>query len=1049
MMVALPHRNDEQFQLPPLSPLALFSTTPKMPGNDLFALISDFFDWLEMDWQLPLFAPEAAREPLPRPFDLDADLYTVPDLVRLYGRSVHTVHQFLWKHRIPSIGSRPAEKSGRYTLYQKQDLLPVIEQWEWERLMSVVDTWWLRFFSPACGMCQRCRTHAHHAVTQQIHCSGSVTLAHLRSVFRQLLEEVRRLGSIGAWWKTHAADDWRGELCGDWGIVLIYLLDRRLLSLSYDELVSLKPLRDKEYQDLARLWRRRHPDEYAQFQRALEMANYHAWGQDQALAVFSLLVLLKHGLTGLSDLERPLSASELQQVCAEKRLVTTHVGLGVYLPYPLHADIRVGHVALDDVRYYFWQYAANQDQVPGRQQWDRGPRCWRQMTVSAVEQALAAPVYERTKSILPRRPETERKVINPYRIFSEGKQNNSGYLLLPPHIQKDVMTYITYCHQEQHMAPTTLRTHTLTLMHFLTLARIQGKLARYPHWDRQETYEILHAYAANCSDVQVSTRRERFLEIAHFFTTLANLEYPVPTGYHLLYKLEKRAGDTGPPRMLPKEEIMDRIFHDGVRQLSYDPFSRLALTIQYYCGTRITETCELHLFCILEDRDGHAYLLIPLGKTKQERPFPIVELGMGPLLEYMDEIIALRLTPEGTSRLLGRTNFRYLESDPEKAKDWHYLFDRVSTTDGRDYRRGRLSRARAHIALQEALLIAAKTNADGLFQMATYRPTCQQRRRKGQRCRYFAAKAGIATCPYCGSPLSGELGDRCVHVLEDDFVCDGVAHNGEIFCPKCDMPLAEFLPITTHVFRHNSVSRAHRAGVPLAQNMKLHGHLTLPMHLRYLHLLLEDTTNEVRQIFAEKRLRDVRQVLGTTSGKIVEGGIAYTVSLEQYLGITLQRALKRRTYGIWGGFWAGALAQRGIASPLSVEDEIVIPEDTYEHTVAQYWYEALGLAISEVAFGQITKGKWRAEVPPFLDRHKIKDLVQFHLHHVADSLTSALGQRLMETDILEQRRFLNDLAEKLRPWWEHLGTIDQLVEMFAPGGGHAFQKQLPPTEPAP
>ena len=57
----------------------------------------------------------------------------------------------------------------------------------------------------------------------------------------------------------------------------------------------------------------------------------------------------------------------------------------------------------------------------------------------------------------------------------------------------------------------------------------------------------------------------------------------------------------------------------------------------------------------------------------------------------------------------------------------------------------------------------------------------------------------------------------------------------------------------------------------------------------------------------------------------------------------------------------------------------------------------------------------------------------------------------METDIMEQRRFLDDLAEKLRPWWKHLGTIDPLVEMFMPmqGGSNAFCKQLPPTDPAP
>jgi hypothetical protein len=111
------------------------------------------------------------------------------------------------------------------------------------------------------------------------------------------------------------------------------------------------------------------------------------------------------------------------------------------------------------------------------------------------------------------------------------------------------------------------------------------------------------------------------------------------------------------------------------------------------------------------------------------------------------------------------------------------------------------------------------------------------------------------------------------------------------------------------------------------------------------------------------------------------------------------------------------------------------------------WYEALGLAVSEVAFEHVTNKKWQAEVPPFLDRQKIESLVQFHLRHITDSLSTALGQRLMETDILEQRRFLDDLAEKLRPWWQHLGTIDPLVEMFAPGGGHAFHKQLPPTEP--
>jgi hypothetical protein len=588
----------------------------------------------------------------------------------------------------------------------------------------------------------------------------------------------------------------------------------------------------------------------------------------------------------------------------------------------------------------------------------------------------------------------------------------------------------------------TLRSRGGELIHFFTWLRRQGRLASYPELNQERGQEVWSAYARKeCAELQASSRRARLTHLAHFFATMAYLDYPVPAGYRLLYTLEKY--DPGYQRSVPREDVMDRVFRDGVRRLSYDPLARLALTIQYYCGTRVTETCDLHLFCILEDRDGHAYLLIPKGKSKEERPFPIVELGMGPLLEYMDEIVRLRLTPDGTSRTLGKTNFRYLQDDPERARDWHYLFDRVPSAGGGTKARARLSKTRVSEALAEALLIAAKTNADDLFQSETYNSVCQNLRQKGQRCFYFVAEAGITICPRCGSSLSGKLGARCRHILEEDFRCSGVALNGEAFCPKCDDPLAEFLPITPHIFRHNSVSRAHRAGVPLAQNMHLHGHKTVHMHLRYLHLLIEDTTNEVQQIFAEKRLRDVRQMLGSTPGQIVEGGIAYTVSLEQYLGLTLQRTLKRRTYGIWGGFWAGALAQRGVASPLSVEDELVIPEDTYEHTVAQYWYEALGLAVSEVAFEHVTNKKWRAEVPAFLDRQKIEALVQFHLRHIADSLSTALGQRLMETDILEQRRFLDDLAEKLRPWWQHLGAIDQLVEMFAPGGGHAFQKQLP------
>ncbi len=1040
---------DEELQLSSHAAYAPFPTAPLIQDNSLHTLITDFFDWLETAWQLPVFSPEATRNPLPLPLDLTEGPYTIEDLVRLYGYSASRTHNLLDECGIiPNGYAHPGTgRGGRHALFRKQDLAPVIEQWEWERLLSTIDAWWQRFFPPACGKCQRCRTNApYSAATQQFFCAKTTPLTSLRSVFTHFIEEMRRLGSVTAWWHEHQNDTWRGKQCPAWGIVFIYLLDRRLLHLSHDELIRLDPLCNRSHQDLTRLWRHRRPQEYAQFRHALDLAHYQAGTQERVFSVLSLFVLLKYGLPGVAELSRALSSQEIQQCCHEHRLVTRHLAEGVFLPYPLSADIRSGHVVLDDIRFYFWQYAAQKAQPVMKQHWDQGPRHWTAWLVKLIELALTAPVYEGATGILSRRPETERMLISPWRLEQEGKAADTGYAGLSPAVQEQLMTYLTYCHQELRLELTTLRTRAQFLVRFFTWVRRQGKLAHYPHWTRESAHNIFRAYASHgCTDMLARTRRARLQGLAHFFSTLAQLELAVPAGYHLLSILEN--GAPWQLRKIPNEEVLERVFRDGVRRLVYDPFARLALTIHYYCGTRATETCDLHLFCILEDHDGHAYLLIPRGKSKQERPFPIVELGMGPLLEYMDEVVRLRLSPDGTSRTLGQTNFRYLEDDPERAMDWQYLFDRVPSTQNVKHR-GRLSTTRVAQTLQEAVLIAAKSDPSGLFQQETYQPVCSHQRRKGQKCLYFAAQEGITICPRCGSTLSGRLGARCRHILEAGFVCDGVAQNGEMFCPKCDRPLADFVPITTHVFRHNSVSRAHRAGVSVAQNMRLHGHQTLPMHLRYLHLLLEDTTNEVRQIFAEKRLRDVHQVLGSTAGKIVEGGITYTVSLEHYLGITLQRALKRRTYGIWGGFWAGALAQRGVASPLTVEDEIVIPEDTYEHTVAQYWYEALGLAVSEVAFEHITNGKWRAEVPSFLDRQKIETLVQFHLHHVQDSFKSALGQRLMGTDILEQRRFLDDLADKLRPWWQHLGAIDRLVEMFAPGGDHAFQKQLPPTEPA-
>jgi site-specific recombinase XerD len=1022
-----------------VDPFSWFARTPRVVDSDRRMLAEDLFDWLATAWQLDVEHPEAKRSPLPQPLVLAEEVYTLEELMCLYGIS-EKVHKVVQRYRLVPMedaledGSSPAR-------YRKEDLSAVIDRWEWRRVSQVLNGWWLPFFPLACQMCSRCKLHAGRPRTQQLLCKRiGYRLASLRSTVARFLQEVFRLGSVSAWWRVHSAETWVGERHTVWGILFIYLLDRHLLLLSNEELLQLTPLRLMNTEDLTRLWRFRRMPEYQQFCGALKLITSDAGTHRQVLFTLSLFVLLRYGLAGLTELSTSLSTLDLQQVCRERRLVTAHIGQGLFLPYPLSADICVGHGVLDELRFFCWRRAARAVQESGVPSWNEGSHPVKVTVVNTLERALSAPLYIDASSIVPRRPEMDGYLMNPWSLHARQVRTQNGYAFQPPVVQQQVMAYVVYCHQEQELELATLSGRVTMLMHFFHWVRAEAKREDYPHWDQTSAHEVFRAYdTSGCAGMSEHVRLAQLRFLALFFETIAELSYPVPVGYQLLSLLGR--GSAWQPRAVPREEVVDRVFQDGVCQLSYDPFARLALTIQYYCGTRVTETCDLHLFCVLEDQQGHAYLLIPRGKTKKERPFPIVEVGMGPLLAYMDEIMTLRLSPDGTSRLLGRTNIRYLKNDPGRGRDWHYLFDRVPSVEAsaprRGHGRGRLGVNRVIAALHEAVVIAAKHNPLGLCQPETYHPVCQHQRKKGERCGYFVAMAGTTTCPCCGSLLSGERGTRCRHRFLEDFRCDGIGQAGEVFCPKCDTPLAQFISLTPHVFRHNSVSRAYRAGVPMLQNMQLHGHQMIPMYLRYLHLLLEDATEDVRHIFAEKRLGEVSSILREISGQ--ESMVS--VSLELYLGITLRRSLKRRTCGIWGGFWAGALAQRGVVSPLSGEGEVVIAEETYEHAVAQYWYEALGLAVSEVAFEAVAAGKWQAHIPAFLERQKIEQLVRFHLHVVQDTVGSVLGMKLIEAEIGSQRRFLRSLAEQLQPWWQYLGSIDRLMEIFVPGGGRVFQRE--------
>ncbi len=59
-----------------------FPTSPRVPDNDIIALVTDFFHWVETDWQLPVFTKELQRPYLPPQVALTKEFYTVERALR-------------------------------------------------------------------------------------------------------------------------------------------------------------------------------------------------------------------------------------------------------------------------------------------------------------------------------------------------------------------------------------------------------------------------------------------------------------------------------------------------------------------------------------------------------------------------------------------------------------------------------------------------------------------------------------------------------------------------------------------------------------------------------------------------------------------------------------------------------------------------------------------------------------------------------------------------------------------------------------------------------
>jgi site-specific recombinase XerD len=1047
-------------------PAALTPLPPPPPGfdpDDVRALADDFHRWLREVWRRPQHRPatEGGDAPLvgvtffqPAP----EGRYTIHDLVAATGISQFMVEQGVRGRGLRPIGRRSQHDAAGRRLpggapmeYSGRDLAPLADFWQRKRLHAAVDERWGCFVPEPCGTCRKC---APVRVSFECETIGDSFVRRTRRGLAWLLDGVRARGSLAAWWREAGLPDALGPFTSravneKRGLILLYLLDRQLVVVSSEEMwrIHFAGLPDV---DLLRPWRGHRPDEAAAFDRGLAGAHYGESFRAKVPKALALL-LLTRGFPGVAELARPLGPDAIRHAVRQGRLLTKHITNGIYLPSPLQADIRVGHLLLDDLRREIWAYGAACSLRAGKAHWNRGPWGWDLGAVAALEGVLTAEVWGAGGDrLLPRRPDIEGKLFNPALLRRDAERIGVSATLLPPALRRALEAYVERRFAVRRIAFTTLRTELGAVLAFLAWARERGDLGTYWGWGPRDFARILRAYRAErLQRYTPAVLHGRLSSLLTFFDTLAQLDLdpPQPTGYHmaiedLLPRLRREE------RRVPREALLDRVFRDGVCRLDYDPMSRLALTVMYYCGTRNTETCDLHLFCVLEDADG-VRLLIPLGKGGQERVFPIVAEGMEPLIRAMDEVVESQLatvdTPGGPRKLpktQAATNYRYLDSDRAKALRWHYLFDRGADANPGRRGRNRLSDSRVRDALWEAVTLAARANPAGFFREGTWSSRCRRRRRCGLRCRYFSARDGIVVCPACGGPLPGRRGVVCSRILTADIACDGEGARGDWFCPKCDHPLAEFVEIVPHIFRHNSVSRAHRRGVSLEANMALHGHQTVPMHLRYVHLLPEDQEAEVRRVFEEERFRDIRLAVADAPGQLVVDGVPHTPTAEELARYTLVRGLARRTHGLWGGFWVGALAEDGGAArpgDAGGGGEIVITEDTYHHAVAQYRWQALALAVSAVALARGVPGKFSAEVPDFLEGRAIESLVAQHLTHVREHLASPLYVRLMARDVEEQRAFLRRLEELLRPWWEPQGSIGALVRAFVPEDVDDFQ----------
>lgn len=162
------------------------------------------------------------------------------------------------------------------------------------------------------------------------------------------------------------------------------------------------------------------------------------------------------------------------------------------------------------------------------------------------------------------------------------------------------------------------RTDLLSLIRFIQRAFPElssfSKLERHPHIEGW-----LQELARAQPPYKNKTRQKRIQNVSRFLEDIRDWGWPETPPPGVIQREDLPPSQHYLPKPLPFDvdaALMKELKRSG------DPIS-LGLILARRTGLRVGELCRLEMDCLMENRDGHYSLRVPLGKLRSERLMPL------------------------------------------------------------------------------------------------------------------------------------------------------------------------------------------------------------------------------------------------------------------------------------------------------------------------------------------------------------------------------------------------------------------------------------------